>query len=123
MIIKSVAMLPLNYHLKYREGTRHWSPVSESYSGLDALLGAIEHGWQLGSAVYSDLYSYGPGRQSVLYHVLLVNDDRSAQMLIVANPAMERFIVECNLDVIPIEQVAVPREWMHVLITQDSLQR
>lgn len=97
---------------KYREGTRHWSSVSESYSGLDALVGAIEHGWQMEDVVYQGSMQHLARRVSIIFHFLLHNEAQATLISIVTNPAVERFIKANQLEVIPIEEMALPQEWM-----------
>ena len=42
---------PKNYHVQYLDVTHHWSPRSEAFAGGDALLTALQRGWEVANTV------------------------------------------------------------------------
>ena len=71
---------------------RHWHTQSEPYTGCDALLTALENGWQIMGQIYSEQYVLPSGRTSTLYQFKLQLDDESTLMTVISTPYLLRLI-------------------------------
>lgn len=83
---------------------RHWSPESESYSGGDSLLGALDEGWRLIKARQITQQTLS-GRPVTVYIVWLESGEHLAVMRLIGNPYITRLLNEKQ----HIESVPVPK--------------
>jgi hypothetical protein len=97
-----------NYHIDYRDVTRHWHADSEKYAGGDHLLTAIYDGWEI-QAVYQEVCWHLGMRSTFVYH--FVFEHRGAQMVmpVVDNPYVNRFIQAIPFEIQPIEALTTKR--------------
>lgn len=70
---------------------RHWSMDSESYSGGDALLGALDEGWKMIKS-HQVTYAARSGRPMIVYVLWLERNNQIVVMRLVANPFITRFL-------------------------------
>ncbi len=73
--------------------SRHWSPESESYSGGDSLLGALEEGWVLVKARQITQQTASK-RPVTVYIIWLEKGEQLAVMRLVGNPYITRLLNE-----------------------------
>jgi len=70
---------------------RHWHPQSETYSGCDSLLTAINSGWQMAEEVFRQKLFYS-GRTVTIYHFTLTHHNTTSVIRVIGNPFVERFV-------------------------------
>lgn len=80
--------------------TRHWSPQSEPYASGEALLQALESGWQVDGVIFQQEVPLGGDRRTYVYHVNLKRDDEQMKMKMVHNPYITRLIYRLNVQVV-----------------------
>lgn len=83
---------------------RHWSPVSEKYTGGDALLTALEEGWVVDGVIFRQEFWLAGVRRVCIFHVDLRRDDETAKMLVIQNPYVTRMVHELGSQVVLINQ-------------------
>jgi hypothetical protein len=79
---------------------RHWSPWSEKYTGGDALLTAIENGWQPFGIVFREEFWLAGIRRVYVYHVRLCNRTSTVTMAVVDNPVVTALIQSFKLQIV-----------------------
>ncbi len=79
-----------DFHVDYSDVHRHWHSGSETYTGSDALITALENGWRLTDPIYEEHVWHAGTRLVVIYHAFLQRGDEEAMMSIVANPFIRR---------------------------------
>lgn len=101
---------PKNFHVQYANVQRHWSPRSEQFAGGDALLTAIERGWEFKETVMREVYWHGGSRGVAIYHFTLRKGDREIEMPVIENPYVTRLLYMSPLNVVDIEPVEQDEE-------------
>jgi hypothetical protein len=96
----------INYYIDHVR--RHWSAASESFTGGDSLLTALERGWQMSGMVFCQEYWLSGARRVCVYHVQLHRGEETVRMGIVANPYVIRLIHQYHLRVIQINERKQP---------------
>jgi hypothetical protein len=79
---------------------RHWSPLSEKYTGGDALLTAMDRGWRVQSRIQCQEHWHGDSRRICIYSVELNRGDETLNMAIIDNPFVTRLIDDLNLQIV-----------------------
>jgi hypothetical protein len=105
------------------EDYRHWSPKSESYSGCDSLISALDNGWELRRTLTIHRHAQC-SCYSLTFRVLLQRDGQLAEMRIIDNPTIRHLLKKLGL--LPLqrpgtvietqEMVAAPVEEMQVVV-------
>lgn len=86
-------------HEYYTQKPRHWDPQSEAFTGGDSLLTALRSGWALQNHVLEQKYALSGGRATTIYYVLLLRENRRRIMPVVANPFVERLLMQLKIEV------------------------
>lgn len=71
---------------------RHWHAASEYYTGGDALLTALEEGWQMPSVVYRQDHLLAGVRTVSVYHIDLTRADIATTMRVIVNPFIAKLL-------------------------------
>lgn len=81
------------WHEKYTETPRHWCPRSETYTGADSLLTALDEGWEIMTdAVYREVIMINRSRHTTIFYFNLYRGSHTRTMAVVANPFVQRFL-------------------------------
>ncbi len=83
---------------------RHWSPVSEKYTGGDALVTALDEGWAVENVIFRQEFWLAGVRRVCVFHIDLRRDDEAAKMLVIQNPYVTRLVHELGQQVVLINQ-------------------
>jgi hypothetical protein len=83
---------------------RHWSPISEKYSGGDTLLTAVEDGWRIKGVIFRQEFWLAGVRRVCVFHVDLERDGQTEKMLVVHNPYVIRYLLDMGAQVVQINQ-------------------
>lgn len=83
---------------------RHWDGNSEKYTGCDALLTALENGWQIEGVIFRQEFWLSGVRPVCVFHFDLVRGDESAKMRVVHNPYLVRLLNQIGVQVVAINQ-------------------
>jgi hypothetical protein len=70
---------------------RHWSPISEAYTGTDSLLTALDTGWQIEHLVMERADGNRP-QPGTLYAFTLQRGRTIVVMRVIANPCVTRLV-------------------------------
>lgn len=82
-----------NQRVQYQDITsQHWSYSSERYAGGDNLLTAIERGWEIDSKVVMRRHWFAGMRCIEIFHFTICRDDVVADMAVVGNPYVYRYL-------------------------------
>lgn len=87
-----------------REIYRHWCPHSEKFAGGDALLTALEEGWQIIGIIFRQDFWYAGVRRVPVYHFELYRPDEVIRMAVIQNPYVTRLVSECGVQVVLMNQ-------------------
>jgi hypothetical protein len=79
---------------------RHWCPVSEPFTGFDALLSAFDQGWRLCSFYCQKRTWLMKERRVCVYYFTLKYDDRIATMAVINTPRLEQYLQKSHLYVV-----------------------
>jgi hypothetical protein len=79
---------------------RHWCPVSQEYAGGDALLTALNRGWQFAGLIFRQDVWRGDSRRVSIYHIDLTRDSQTVRMRVITNPFVERFLSEKGIRIV-----------------------
>lgn len=82
--------IPMHYEISVH-AHRHWCPVSEHFTGGDALLSQLDGGWLVEGAVERRRYDLSGGRSTCVYHVTMVHGTARCEMQVVENPFVARW--------------------------------
>lgn len=85
------------------EDRRHWSE-SEKFSPADALLSALEQGWQIYGIVFRQEFWHTQGRRVPVYHFKLERDDKVVPMVVIENPFINRLLQDRSCRVVRINE-------------------
>lgn len=81
-----------NFHVEYMAVTKHWSPSSEKFAGADALITALDKGWEMEDEVICEDVWFAGMRQTRVYHVILQRDEERIEMPVLHNPYINRML-------------------------------
>ncbi len=82
-----------NVHGQHQDVTsQHWSYSSERYAGGDNLLTAIARGWDIDSKVVMRRHWFAGMRCIEIFHFTIRRDDVVADMAVVGNPYVYRYL-------------------------------
>jgi hypothetical protein len=90
------------------DALRHWSPGAESYTGCDALFGALGRGWQIVGLVFRQECWFSGRRCTYLYTFQLWREGERVHMAVLQSPHVERFIAEAGIQVFHVERAHHP---------------
>lgn len=76
---------------------RHWCPKSETFTGADSLLTALDNGWTIHPDVLLRTYRLRSSCLTSVYSFYLQQGTSVALMNVVANPYVEQLIKTHNL--------------------------
>lgn len=83
---------------------RHWDPMSEKYTGADALMTALESGWQIDGVIFRQEFWLSGVRPVCVFHFDLLRDGERAKMRVVHNPYLVRLLNVLGVQVVAINQ-------------------
>ena len=83
---------------------RHWSPHCEAYASGDALLQALESGWQVHGVIFRQEVWLAGNRRTIIYHVTLMRDGQIQKMKMVYTPYISRLVQELNVQVVRLNE-------------------
>ena len=87
-------------HILYQDITsQHWSYSSERFAGGDNLLTAIARGWELDKQVTLRRHWFAGMRCIEIFHFTIRRDDVVADMAVVGNPYVYRYLASNTHDV------------------------
>jgi hypothetical protein len=84
-----------------RETYRHWCPVSEPFTGCDALVSMLEQRWQLVQPTCHQKTWLLNGRRVTIFYFWLQLDGKTVCLRVIENPAVHHVIQRMRLRVIP----------------------
>ncbi len=87
--------------------SQHWSYSSERYAGGDNLLTAIARGWSIDHKVVLQRHWFAGMRCIEVYHFTIRRDEVVADMAVVGNPYVQRYLSSHPHDLVEIEDAAV----------------
>ena len=97
-----------NPNMQYQGITsQHWSFSSERYAGGDNLLTAIARGWSIDRKVTLQRHWFAGMRCIEVFHFTIRRDDVEADMAVVGNPYVHRYLSTHAHDLVEIEDAAV----------------
>lgn len=82
------------------EQNHHWSPNSEAFASGEALLQALDNGWQVQGVIFRQEFWLAGGRRTYIYHLTLRRDGDVLKMALVYNPFISRFIHRMGVQVV-----------------------
>ncbi|MDL1900149.1 hypothetical protein FBR02_05200 [Anaerolineae bacterium CFX9] len=97
-------------HVEYPDMTRHWNPNSEQYAGGDALITALQRGWEIAGQVWAEEYWHGGARLVMIFHFTLERGDETMQMRVLSNPYVRRSMLKWRMNVRPISEREADRK-------------
>ncbi len=74
--------------------SRHWCPLSQRYTGVDALLSRLDNGWKIWGDIDFDEYWFGESRHTLIYHFMLIKQDNRVTMHVLHNPVLDRLLTQ-----------------------------
>ena len=80
--------------------SQHWSYSSERYAGGDNLLTAIERGWAIDPRVLLRRHWFAGMRCIEIYHFTIRRADVVADMAVLGNPYVTRFLASHAYEVV-----------------------
>ncbi len=99
-------------HDKFTESAQYWSPESEKYAAASHLISALRAGWILALPRVRVRQIWNSGsRARTLYEFTLVRGSQLMIMPVLANPFVERYLVQNKICVIfgaAADRVVVP---------------
>ena len=88
-------------HDYYTAKYRHFSPVSQPYTGADSLIYAERRGWHILRLVYEQRIPLGESRSTLIYYFKLKRDNETMIMAVTHNPYVDRVIRQNRMLVKP----------------------
>lgn len=101
---------PKNYHVQYLDVTHHWSPRSEAFAGGDALLTALQRGWEVANTVEEEKYWHADVRAVSVYRFTLRRGDQEIIMPVIENPYVTRMLFMEPFDVVERDEESAQRQ-------------
>ena len=93
-----------NLRTQYQDLTsQHWSYSSEHYAGGDNLLTAIARGWDIDPRVTLRRHWFAGMRCIEIYHFTIRRDDVVADMAVLGNPYVTRFLASQSYDLVEVD--------------------
>ena len=88
-------------HDKFIESPQYWSPESEKYAAASHLISALRAGWDLAMprVRVREIWNSG-SRARIVYEFTLVRGSQLMIMPVLANPFIERYLVQNSIRVI-----------------------
>jgi hypothetical protein len=83
---------------------RHWSPHCEAYASGDALVQALENGWQVSGVIFRQEVWLAGNRRTIIYHVTLTRDGTTQKMKMVYTPYISRLVQEMDVQVVRLNE-------------------
>lgn len=83
---------------------RHWNDVSERYTGGDALVTALDEGWEIRGVVFRQEHWLAGVRRITVYHIELERDAEKRKMLVLQNPFVTKMLYGLDARVVLINQ-------------------
>jgi hypothetical protein len=93
---------------------RHWSPHCEAYASGDALLQALENGWQVDGVIFRQEVWLAGNRRTLIYHVTVKRAGQTQTMKMVYTPYISRLVQELNVQVVRLNQRKNNERWTAV---------
>lgn len=94
--------------LHYQDITsQHWSYSSEHYAGGDNLLTAIARGWDIDRKVTLRRHWFAGMRCIEIYHFTIRRDEVVADMAVIGNPYLRRYLARHDHDLVEEEDATV----------------
>jgi hypothetical protein len=90
----------LNFHVEYLDVTQHWCPLSEKYAGGDALLTAVDEGWNMGSRVICEEHWFAGMRLTRVFHIELHRNGERRIMPVLHNPYVDRMLASDDFQIV-----------------------
>ena len=88
-------------HAQYQDiTTQHWSFSSEKFAGGDNLLTALARGWEIESKVILKRHWFAGMRCIEIFHFTIKRDKIIAEMAVIGNPYVYRFIANYPIELI-----------------------
>ncbi|MCY4146484.1 MAG: hypothetical protein OXE95_13955 [Chloroflexi bacterium] len=94
-------------HKQYPDILQHWSYSSERYAGGDNLLTAISRGWVIDPQVRRRRHWFAGMRCIEIYHFTIRRADVVADMAVLGNPYVTRFLASHPYDLVEADTAAV----------------
>lgn len=86
-------------HIEDKAVYCHWSPVSQTFFGGDALLTALDSGWEIMGPVLRQEYSCTSNRCTYVYHIELHRDWEIVCMRVIENPCVTRMLHQFQAEI------------------------
>src|SRR5215813_1975581 len=83
---------------------RHWHAESETYTGGDALVTALDEGWVVDGVIFRQEFWLAGVRRVCVFHIDLRRGEESAKMLVMQNPYVTRMVHDLGAQVVLINQ-------------------
>ena len=100
--------IPQNLHAQYQDITsQHWSYSSERYAGGDNLLTAVARGWNIDRKVVLRRHWFAGMRCIEIFHFTIRRDEVVADMAVISNPYVYRYLATQPYDLIEEGDAAV----------------
>ena len=97
-----------NLQGQYQDITsQHWSYSSERYAGGDNLLTAIARGWSIDRKVVLRRHWFAGMRCIEVYHFTIRRDEVVADMAVMGNPYVKRYLASHPHDLEEVEDAAL----------------
>ncbi len=80
--------------------SQHWSYSSERYAGGDNLLTAIARGWAIDKRVVLRRHWFAGMRCVEIFHFTIRRDDVVAEMAVLGNPYVHRYLATQPYDLV-----------------------
>ena len=87
--------------------SQHWSYSSERYAGGDNLLTAIARGWEIDNKVTLRRHWFAGMRCIEIFHFTIRRDDVVADMAVLGNPYVYRYLAGGSHELVEEEDGAV----------------
>ncbi len=92
---------------QYPDISQHWSFSSERYAGGDNLLTAIARGWAIDPQVVLRRHWFAGMRCIEIYHFTIRRADVVADMAVLGNPYVTRFLTSHPYELVEADAAAV----------------
>ena len=95
-------------HIQHQDITsQHWSYSSERYAGGDNLLTAVARGWTIDNKVTLRRHWFAGMRCIEIFHFTIRRDEVVADMAVVGNPYVYRYLATQPYELVEEEDAAV----------------
>lgn len=82
----------------------YWSPQSQEYASGDALLAALDDGWQVHGVIFRQEIWLTAGRRTYVYHISLNRGGETLKMKMVDNPFITRLIYRLKVQIVRVNE-------------------